>query len=137
MPTLPADSLRQFAAALLQAGPAPPDEAQIVADSLVAANLRGHDSHGVMRIPFYLAQVEKREAVPGAEFRVLKETGSILVADGNWGFGQVQAGRLTDRLIEKAIGTPSSTVGGESQTVGGDSTVGGESLRRQNGAGLA
>jgi uncharacterized oxidoreductase len=75
-----------------------------------------------MRIPFYLNQVDKREAVPSAEFRVLKETPSILVADGNWGFGQVQAGRLTDRLIEKA-------------TVG--NTVGGESLRRQPGSGLA
>jgi uncharacterized oxidoreductase len=102
MPTLHAQPLRDFSTAILQAGGVPPGEARIVADSLVGANLRGHDSHGLMRIPFYLAQVEKREAITGAQFTVLRETDTILVADGGWGFGQVQAGRLTERLIEKA-----------------------------------
>ena len=102
MPTLHAQPLRDFSTAILQAGGVPAGEARIVAESLVGANLRGHDSHGLMRVPFYLAQVEKGEAKAGAPFTVVRQTDTILVADGGWGFGQVQAGRLTERLIERA-----------------------------------
>lgn len=102
MPTFSSECLTDFGAALLAAGGLARDEARIVADSLVQANLRGHDSHGVMRIPSYLDQVEKREIVPNAPFSVMREEPSILAADGHWGFGQVQARRLMDRLIEKA-----------------------------------
>jgi len=102
MPVLRPQLLNEFAANLLTAGGVPRDEAVVVGQSLVAANLRGHDSHGVMRIPYYLDQVAKREIVPGAPLTVLRETDSILAVDGNWGFGQIQAQRLTQRTIEKA-----------------------------------
>jgi uncharacterized oxidoreductase len=102
MPTIPATSLTKFATDLLAAGGVGADEARHVGESLVNANLRGHDSHGVMRIPFYLDQVTKREVVPGAEFKVLKDSATITAADGGWGFGQTQAHRLMTRLIEKA-----------------------------------
>jgi uncharacterized oxidoreductase len=77
----------------------------------VAANLRGHDSHGVMRVGQYLNQCGNGEIVPGAELTILRELPSILAADGHWGFGQVQAQRLTRQLIDKtrqagvAVGT--------------------------------
>ncbi len=102
MPTLPPDSLTRFAIDLLAAGGVRRDDAELVGRSLVAANLRGHDSHGVMRIAQYLDQLSKREVVTGAPFTVLRETDSLLTADGNWGFGRVQAGRLTERLLDKA-----------------------------------
>lgn len=102
MPTFSAQQLTQFAVHLLAAGGLEPDEAKLVAGSLVGANLRGHDSHGVMRIPSYLDWAEKGHVVPGAVFQVLSETPSILTVDGNWGFGQTQARRLTERLIEKS-----------------------------------
>jgi uncharacterized oxidoreductase len=105
MPTLSAARLIDFGAALLTAGGLGPQEARLVAESLVQANLRGHDSHGVMRIPSYLEQVDKREVFPGAEMTVMREEPSILAADGHWGFGQVQARRLMDRLIDKARST--------------------------------
>jgi uncharacterized oxidoreductase len=101
MPLIAAHDLTDFAASLLTAGGARADEAVIVAESLVAANLRGHDSHGVVRIPSYLEKLDRHEAVPGAPLEILKETPAILMADGHWGFGQVQARRLTERLIEK------------------------------------
>jgi len=102
VPAFSAETLTDFATALLQAGGLDPGEAGTIARSLVDANLTGYDSHGVMRIPQYLAQVEKGEIVPGAEFEVLSETPSLLAADGHWGFGRVQAGRLLERLMEKA-----------------------------------
>ncbi len=102
MPTIAAEKLEQFAIALLQAGGLPADEARLVGVSLIGANLRGHDSHGAMRIPQYLESLSKGEVKAGAKLTVVKETDSLLQADGNWGFGQTVAQELTQRLIEKA-----------------------------------
>lgn len=102
MPTFAAEVLTEFATRLLVAGGVGGNEAGLIAGSLVAANLRGYDSHGVMRIPQYRAQIDKGDIVPGADFEVIRETPSLLTSDGHWGFGQVQAGRLMRRLIEKA-----------------------------------
>jgi uncharacterized oxidoreductase len=102
MPTLRADALKDFATRLLSAGGVGPDEAALVAESLVGANLRGHDSHGVMRIPSYLEFCKKGEAVPDAELRAIRRTPTIFVGDAHWGFGQTQAGRLARTLIEMA-----------------------------------
>ncbi|MFH1924613.1 MAG: Ldh family oxidoreductase [Planctomycetota bacterium] len=102
MPTFSAEALTQFAASMLVAGGVGPEEAELIARSLVGANLRGYDSHGLMRIPFYLGRAEKGEVVAGAEFEVLRETPSLVTVDAHWGYGQTQARRLAERLIEKA-----------------------------------
>jgi uncharacterized oxidoreductase len=94
--------LYEFAVSLLHAGGATQQEAEIVGRSLVDANLYGHDSHGVMRIPSYLQALAQQETISEAPFTVLHESPSHLVADGNWGFGRVQCGRLTELLIAKA-----------------------------------
>lgn len=101
MPIFPAQPLVEFAARLLSAGGARSDEAETVARSLVEANLRGYDSHGLMRVPFYVEAIRKGEVVPSAEFEVLCEGPSLVTVDGHWGFGQVQARRLVERLIAK------------------------------------
>ncbi|MBN2475212.1 MAG: Ldh family oxidoreductase [Pirellulales bacterium] len=102
MPTFSTEALTDFAAHLLASAGLGPEEVTTLARSLVGANLRGYDSHGVMRIPQYLEQIAQGEITPGAPLEVLRETSSLLTADGHWGFGQVQAGRLLERLIEKA-----------------------------------
>ena len=102
MPTIPVRALTAFASELLRIGGLRPTRPGRWPKAWSAPNVRGHDSHGVMRIPFYLDQVSKHELFPGAEFEVLKETPTILAVDGHWGFGQVQARRLMDRLIDKA-----------------------------------
>lgn len=102
MPVLSRDQLFQFAEELLSAGGADAHEASTVANSLVDANLRGHDSHGVMRIPFYLAQLQKGTINSGSRLEVIRETSGSLVCDGHWGFGQVVSRELTERLIDKA-----------------------------------
>jgi hydroxycarboxylate dehydrogenase B len=73
-----------------------------VAESLVDANLCGHDSHGVIRVMQYLDALADGRLQPGAAFTVMKETAAVLVVDGNRGLGQVQAHRLLDRLIPRA-----------------------------------
>ncbi len=102
MPTFSAEALTSFATRLFAAGAVGADEAALVATSLVGANLRGHDSHGVMRVPSYLEACRNGEVVAGAPLSVIREAAGTLVGDGNWGFGQTQAGRLTRKLIAKA-----------------------------------
>jgi len=98
---LPAELLG-FARQVLVAAGAKPDEAALVAASLVESNLRGYDSHGVMRLLEYVPQMGIGELVPGAELSVRRETASMLAADANYGFGQVQCRRLIERLLPKA-----------------------------------
>ncbi len=98
------EGLTDFATHLLVAGGVGGDEAALVARSLVGANLRGHDSHGVMRIPSYLDSCRKGDVVPGAELTVIRESRGVFVGDAHWGFGQTQAQRLTHRLIDMARG---------------------------------
>jgi LDH2 family malate/lactate/ureidoglycolate dehydrogenase len=105
MPTFDAAVLTQFATRLFAASGIAPAEAALVGRSLIEANLRGHDSHGIMRVPYYLDQVAKGEIVPGAPLRITHETPSLLAADGGWGFGQSLARGLMDRLIAKARAT--------------------------------
>src|SRR5438876_981733 len=102
MPIIRAAELEEFSRSLFVAAGIGQDDASAVAASLVAANLRGHDSHGVMRIPFYIGHVQQGRLHPGAELKVLSETPAVIVCDGGWGFGQVQARRLIRRLVPKA-----------------------------------
>jgi hydroxycarboxylate dehydrogenase B len=102
VPTIAADILIGLTRSLFESANIPPGEAEIVARSLVEANLRGHDSHGVLRIPQYLDFVRDGKAIPGAPLTILDESPALLAADAGWGLGQVQAHRLIDLLIPKA-----------------------------------
>jgi uncharacterized oxidoreductase len=104
VPTFSADVLISFAESLFVAGGVPQNEANRVARSLVDANLCGHDSHGIIRVPQYMESIRDGRLKPGAPFSVVKETAAVLVADGGMGMGHVQAHRLLDRLIPRAEG---------------------------------
>ncbi|HEX4610378.1 MAG TPA: Ldh family oxidoreductase, partial [Urbifossiella sp.] len=102
MPTLSAATLTTYARSLFEAAGVPPEDAAVVARSLVDANLCGHDSHGVMRVPQYIDFLRKGTYQAGVPLTVLNETPAVIAADGNWGLGQVQAYRLLDKLLPKA-----------------------------------
>lgn len=104
MPTFSAEKLTEFTKALFLASGVPADEAERVAASLVLANLCGHDSHGMIRIVQYADAIRDGRLKPGAPFTIVKQTAAVLVVDGGWGLGQVQAHRLLDRLIPRAEG---------------------------------
>ena len=89
MPTIQESQLVQFSTALFRAAGVGDAEAKIVAESLVQANLRGHDSHGVMRVPFYIGKVQDGSLNPSAQLTIEKESPCSIVADGGWGLGQV------------------------------------------------
>jgi uncharacterized oxidoreductase len=102
VPTFSADQLVPFARSLFEAGGVPAEDAAIVAASLVDANLCGHDSHGIIRIPQYLRAIREGRNKPGLPLLTVKETPAVLVADGQWNLGQVQAHRLLEKLVPKA-----------------------------------
>jgi hydroxycarboxylate dehydrogenase B len=102
LPILPAPTLADFAARLFRAVGVPEPDAQTVATSLVGANLRGHDSHGVMRVTQYVDFLRRGEYRIGAELRVERETPAVVVCDGQWGLGQVQAQRLLGLVLPRA-----------------------------------
>ena len=78
------------------------EEAAIVADHLVEANLKGHDSHGVGMIPSYLRNRADGSLVPDTPGRVVSDNGSLLVYDGERGYGQIVARNATRIAIERA-----------------------------------
>lgn len=102
MPTFSAEKLTAFADSLFRAAGAPAAEAARVAQSLVLANLCGHDSHGMIRVVQYADAIRDGRLKPGASFNIVKQTAAVLIVDGGWGLGQVQAHRLLDRLIPRA-----------------------------------
>src|SRR5205814_2653161 len=77
-------------------------EAEIVADHLIEANLKGHDSHGVGMIPSYLRNLGGGKVKPNEPGRIVSDTGSLLVYDGERGYGQIVARAATELAIERA-----------------------------------
>ena len=102
MPAVEAAKLRGIIETLLVSAGASREEGKTVARHSVAANLAGHDSHGVIQIPIYIDRIDKGHIVPGAPFEITQESSTSTVVDGNWGFGYVVAERATRMTIEKA-----------------------------------
>lgn len=84
----PASALRDFARRILLSVDVPSTKADLVADSLVAANLRGVDSHGVHLLPHYVTQIKAGNIDPRTDGRVVSESGACLSYDGEHGLGQ-------------------------------------------------
>lgn len=77
-------------------------EARLVADHLVEANLRGHDSHGVGVAPSYVNAVGKGDLRLNRELAVRQTAGSVLVCNADQGVGQAMAFRAMECGIAHA-----------------------------------
>ncbi|HWY49347.1 MAG TPA: Ldh family oxidoreductase [Bryobacteraceae bacterium] len=86
--TLPPDVLTRFAYQLLIAAKVPHSKSELVAQSLVAANLRGVDSHGLQLLSFYLELILMGNIDAQSDGRVVCENGACLTYDGQNGIGQ-------------------------------------------------
>lgn len=100
--TVRADALARFVAALFEAAGAPPAHAERAGEGLVGANLAGHDSHGVVRVPRYLQGIADGQLDPKATPAVIRESESVLVLDGRSGFGMVVGREAMARGVAKA-----------------------------------
>lgn len=96
------ERLRAGVAELLKASGSEEREARIVADHLVEANLKGHDSHGVGMIPMYVRHIKEGKLKLNRHVKLVRDDGPFLVGDGQMGHGQVVAMELTDLAIARA-----------------------------------
>lgn len=97
-----ADHLVAFAAAMFAASGSSATEAQIVAAHLVQANLLGHDSHGIIRLPKYLRWVQDGDLIANRHAEPFVDRGSLLAVDGGFGYGQVIGREAMTMLGERA-----------------------------------
>lgn len=97
-----ADGLRDAAARVFAACGVPPDDAWLVADSLVQADLWGHQSHGVLRVGWYVDRL--RSGVMNAETKceIVAGSGAVATLDGHDGIGQVIAAHAAEEAIGRA-----------------------------------
>jgi len=89
-----AQELQEIGIAIFKAAGATTENAEGVSSSLISANLVGHDSHGVMRIPSYVEQINNGRLHPAATPKITQEKSATAIIDGASTFGQLGA-RLT------------------------------------------
>ncbi len=97
------DTLRPFAGALLQAAGCCETKARVVSDHLVQANLIGHDSHGMLRVPIYLDWMANGKVCPNREALTIIDEGPILSFDGQFGFGHAIAREAMARAEQTGV----------------------------------
>jgi uncharacterized oxidoreductase len=96
------DGLRNLTANLFAQAGCHPTEAGRIAEHLVEANLVGHDSHGVIRIPSYVQWLRAGKVVANRTIQVVFENEAIAVVDGQFGFGQTIGEQAMQLGIDKA-----------------------------------
>ena len=95
-------SLQSFVEAVFAKAGMPQADAATQAEVLVWANLRGVDSHGVLRIPSYLDMIDKGMMNPRPRIRTLAETPAVLFIDADRAMGPVVTTFAMNQAIDKA-----------------------------------
>ena len=94
--------IARFTHELLVVAGVVPEDAAIVADNLTAANKRGVDSHGIVRLPVYLGNLEHGHVTKKTNCEIIHETPSSVLVDAHDGWGSVAGTFTMNVLIEKA-----------------------------------
>ncbi|MFA4968257.1 MAG: Ldh family oxidoreductase [Sulfuritalea sp.] len=97
-----AAELRTFCAQALERAGAKSADSAVVADGLIAADLRGVHSHGALRIGIYVDRLRARSINPGAELEIVRDSGAVVVADAQAGLGIAMAARAMDLAIARS-----------------------------------
>ncbi len=100
-----AEPLTAFIEQIFVTTGAQPAFAHEVAAHLVAANLKGHDSHGVGMTPAYVHNIRTDLLKVDAQADVIRDSGAVMVIDGQFGFGQVVGREACDIAIERVKDT--------------------------------
>ncbi|MEZ4805780.1 MAG: Ldh family oxidoreductase [Bacteroidia bacterium] len=95
------DDLRTFTILVFKAIGCSAIDAELAADVLIQADLRGIDSHGVARLSGYIRLYEKQRINTKPNIRVVREKKSVFTIDGDSGLGLIIAPRTMDMAIEK------------------------------------
>ena len=96
------EELQEFTREVFVKQGCPPEDAKTEAEVLVWANLRGIDSHGVLRIPVYVETIDVGQMNPTPNINVLKETPATLLIDGDFALGPVVTTVAMRMVMKKA-----------------------------------
>ena len=99
---VPAAELADAGARIFAAAGSSPEEARLIADHLVEANLAGHDSHGVIRIKKYVDWAKADQVLPNRHVELVSDRGPALLLDGGFGYGQVIGREAMELAGERA-----------------------------------
>jgi LDH2 family malate/lactate/ureidoglycolate dehydrogenase len=100
---IPVDPLRDFATAIYVSVGMPAPDARLAADSLVQADLWGHQSHGVMRLSWYAARLKAAGVCdPVAKPKIVADVGALAVIDGQDAMGQVLMAVAAKEALRRA-----------------------------------
>jgi LDH2 family malate/lactate/ureidoglycolate dehydrogenase len=97
-----ADELKTLTTNILTRVGVPPEDAALVAESLVMADLRGMNSHGVLRLPVYVRRLQAGGFKPDRKGKIVRETQGTVLIDGEHGLGAVLSTRAMDEAIARA-----------------------------------
>jgi L-2-hydroxycarboxylate dehydrogenase (NAD+) len=108
---VPAAQLAEFVARAFVAAGLPQDDAYAVAGLMVEADLRGSDTHGVIRLPLYVRRLRAGGINTKPNIRLVSDRASVALIDGDNGLGHLVMRRATALAIEKAKATGIGWVG--------------------------
>lgn len=94
--------LIDFTTTVYQQAGIPAEDARLAADSLVQADLWGHQSHGLLRLGWYYARLRSGVMNPRTDVSTITDAGAIAVLDGNESVGPVIAKYATDEAVRRA-----------------------------------
>lgn len=100
--TIPVDVIERFMLDVFTRLGVPPEDARICADVLIAADLRGIESHGVGRLKYYYDRIQAGRQAVRTAVEVVGETDTTAVLDGHHGMGHVIAYRAMRLAMDKA-----------------------------------
>jgi L-2-hydroxycarboxylate dehydrogenase (NAD+) len=95
--------LRTFVTTVLEKVGVPAEDAATVADVLIAADLRGVESHGVARLEsYYVSRIRAGQLDPHPELKTVRETPTSVLTDAGNGLGHPAGKRTMERVLDKA-----------------------------------
>ncbi|GJG98205.1 Ldh family oxidoreductase [Cupriavidus pauculus] len=109
--TVHAEALTRFGTAVLESLGVPTEDAHLLADSLVVAELWGHSSHGMLRLPWYVERLRSGVMTAVTTPEIVMDGGAVTVMDGHHGIGQVLSANAVELGIARARQHGISAVG--------------------------
>ncbi len=95
-------TLGRFGTAILRAAGLDAQDAALCADTLVQAELWGHASHGMLRLPWYTARLDSGACDPTGKPHVMQDMGALALVDAHDAMGQVAASFAVDEAMRRA-----------------------------------
>ncbi|MDX9872856.1 MAG: Ldh family oxidoreductase [Clostridia bacterium] len=98
----PVENLHEFCVNVLSAAGVEKSAAEIISESMLLSDLRGVDSHGIVRLPAYLARIEGGVLDKDGPLEIEKESGAVALINANNNFGQLAGHKAMHLAIKKA-----------------------------------